>query len=281
MLHSRTPEGAALSGRPSTHHKSCHALCVAAHPRAGFVSPPGSAASVAADEGAREAYAPRERSRRAAAGGFPLCYHIRDTTPRLVEGCPYGHVDPAVTPARRSRHRRVFLVNLLAITYVVDLEQLVIANPAHFTYPAWPPRFAIDADHWWGRTFDPLQLARPVWWKMTIWIDVLLFGPFYVVATYAYLRGRAWIASPAAHLRRGDADQYRHHYPGRGGRRPAPQPLPAGGPPGQRRVGARPAVHPVPHGSTCPSVRTGSEPARALPRHARRTGRPGRLADVS
>ena len=62
---------------------------------------------------------------------------------------------------------------------------------------AWPPRFAIDADHWWGRTFDPLQLARPVWWKMTIWIDVLLFGPFYVVATYAYLRGRAWIRIPS------------------------------------------------------------------------------------
>jgi hypothetical protein len=90
-----------------------------------------------------------------------------------------------------------FLVNLLAITYVVDLEQLVIANPAHFTYPAWPPRFAVDADHWWGRTFDPLQLARPVWWKMTIWIDVLLFGPFYVVATYAYLWGRAWIRIPS------------------------------------------------------------------------------------
>ena len=31
-----------------------------------------------------------------------------------------------------------FLVNLLFITYVVDLEQLVIANPAHFTYPIWP-----------------------------------------------------------------------------------------------------------------------------------------------
>ena len=90
-----------------------------------------------------------------------------------------------------------FLLNLLVITYVVDLEQLVIPDPAHFTYPLWPPRFAVDADHWWGGAFDPLQLARPVWWKMTIWIDVLLFGPFYVVATYAYARGREWIRLPS------------------------------------------------------------------------------------
>jgi len=38
-----------------------------------------------------------------------------------------------------------FLLNLLVITYVVDLEQLVIPDPAHFTYPLWPPRFAVDA----------------------------------------------------------------------------------------------------------------------------------------
>lgn len=90
-----------------------------------------------------------------------------------------------------------FLLNLLVITYMVDLEQLVIADPAHFTYPLWPPRFMIDADHWWGRSFDPLLLARPVWWKMTIWIDVLGFGPFYAVAIYAYVRGRDWIRLPS------------------------------------------------------------------------------------
>jgi hypothetical protein len=107
------------------------------------------------------------------------------------------------TPIPLSRRRgdlvilAFFLVNLLVITYMIDLEQLVIADPAHFTYPIWPPRFAIDADHWWGRTFDPLQLARPVWWKMTIWIDALFFDPFYAVAIYAYARGREWIRIPS------------------------------------------------------------------------------------
>ena len=90
-----------------------------------------------------------------------------------------------------------FLVNILFITYVVDLEQLVIANPTHFAYPVWPPGPAIDLIHWWGNTFDHDLIARPVWWKMTIWIDNLLFGPFYVVATYAFVRGKNWIRMPS------------------------------------------------------------------------------------
>ena len=90
-----------------------------------------------------------------------------------------------------------FLVNILFITYIVDLEQLVIADPTHFTYPLWPPPAAVDIIHWWGRTFDPLIIARPAWWKMTIWIDALFFGPFYIVATYAYLKGKAWIRIPS------------------------------------------------------------------------------------
>jgi hypothetical protein len=90
-----------------------------------------------------------------------------------------------------------FVINLLLITYIVDIEQLIIADPYHFSYPLWPPAPAVDAIHWWGNTFDPLLMARPVWWKMTIWIDNLGFGPFYVVAIYAWTRGRDWIRRPS------------------------------------------------------------------------------------
>jgi hypothetical protein len=90
-----------------------------------------------------------------------------------------------------------FLINLLFITYLVDLEQVVIPNTAHFTYPIWPPHALVDLFHWYGRTFDPLIVARPVWWRATIWIDVLFFGPFYVFAIYAYIRGREWIRIPS------------------------------------------------------------------------------------
>jgi hypothetical protein len=90
-----------------------------------------------------------------------------------------------------------FIVNLLFISYVVSLEQIVISNPASFVHPLWPPRSAIALIHWWEKTFDPLLWARPAWYRATIWIDVLLFGPFYAVAIYAYARGREWIRIPS------------------------------------------------------------------------------------
>jgi EXPERA (EXPanded EBP superfamily) len=90
-----------------------------------------------------------------------------------------------------------FAVNALVITYIVDLEQLVVADPSHFSYPVWPPGPAIDLVHWWGNHYDPLLMARPPFWQMTIWIDVVFFGPFYFLAVYAFVRGRNWIKVPA------------------------------------------------------------------------------------
>jgi steroid 5-alpha reductase family enzyme len=94
------------------------------------------------------------------------------------------------------------LFNLLFVPYIISIEQIVIhgpviLHPANFTYPAWPPRILVDVIHWWEGNFDPLLLARPVWYKATIWIDVLLFGPFYAAAVYAFIRRRNWIRLPA------------------------------------------------------------------------------------
>ena len=83
-----------------------------------------------------------------------------------------------------------FFINLLFITYMVDIEQLVIANPEHFEYPLWPPRWMVDLVHWYGRNFDPVLMARPAWWRATIWIDALFFGPYYAVAIYAFIKGK-------------------------------------------------------------------------------------------
>ena len=65
------------------------------------------------------------------------------------------------------RQRRVdwimlafFAVNLFFITYFVDIEQLTIANPFHFTYPAWPPRAIVDMVHSYGAKYDRLQLIK-------------------------------------------------------------------------------------------------------------------------
>jgi EXPERA (EXPanded EBP superfamily) len=90
-----------------------------------------------------------------------------------------------------------FLVNLVFITYMFDLEQIVVADPHHFSYPVWPPPQVVDLVHWYGNHYDPLLMARPPFWRMTIWIDVVFFGPFYLFAIYTFVRGRDWIRLPA------------------------------------------------------------------------------------
>ena len=90
-----------------------------------------------------------------------------------------------------------FIINILFITYIVDLEQLVIANPNNFTYPIWPPPFMVDMIHSYGRIYDPLLMARPVWWKVTVLIDAVFFGPFYLFGIFAFLKKRNWIKIPS------------------------------------------------------------------------------------
>jgi hypothetical protein len=104
-------------------------------------------------------------------------------------------------PLRQRRWDLVFvayyLLNATFITYIVDIEQLIIPDPANFDYPLWPPAPLVDLVHWYGTNHDPLLMARPPFWRMTIWIDVVFFGPFYFFAIYAFIRGRDWIRVPA------------------------------------------------------------------------------------
>ncbi len=106
----------------------------------------------------------------------------------------------AAVPLSRRPYDGVFLAfwaDIFAlISYMIDSEQIVIPDPAHFAYPAWPPRFAVDAIHWWARSFDPVVWARATWYRATIWIDSLVFGPFYLAAIVAFWRGRSWIRIP-------------------------------------------------------------------------------------
>ena len=90
-----------------------------------------------------------------------------------------------------------FLINFFFITYIVDVEQIIIADPYHFLQPPWPPEPFVRLIHWYGDSFDPVLMARPVWWRMTIWVDSLIYGPFYAFAIYAFIKGRNWIRIPA------------------------------------------------------------------------------------
>lgn len=86
-----------------------------------------------------------------------------------------------------------FLLNASFITPIVDLEQLVIDDPNNFEYPIWPPKPFVDLIHWYGSNFDPPLMARPAWWRATIWIDQIFFFPFYLTALYAFIKGKDWI----------------------------------------------------------------------------------------
>jgi len=90
-----------------------------------------------------------------------------------------------------------FWINIIFITYLIDIEQLVISDVNNFDYPFWPPAFVVDLVHWWGNTFDPALMAREPWWRATIWIDVLYFGPYYIMAIYAFTKGKDWIRIPS------------------------------------------------------------------------------------
>jgi hypothetical protein len=90
-----------------------------------------------------------------------------------------------------------FLINFFFITYIVDIEQIIIPDPYNFKPPVWPPEAFVRLIHGYGDSFDPLLMARPQWWKMTIWVDSLIYGPFYAFAIYAFVKGRDWIRIPA------------------------------------------------------------------------------------
>jgi hypothetical protein len=40
-------------------------------------------------------------------------------------------------------------------------------------------------------------MARQPYWRATIWLDVIGFGPFYALAIYAFAKGRDFIRGPA------------------------------------------------------------------------------------
>ncbi|MGH8461002.1 MAG: EXPERA domain-containing protein [Stenotrophobium sp.] len=90
-----------------------------------------------------------------------------------------------------------FFISLFYVALVVDMEQLVIPDAANFTYPVWPPAFLVDNVHWYGHKFDPLQIARPAWWRACIWHEMTFGVPFYIFAIYAFIKGREWIRVPA------------------------------------------------------------------------------------
>lgn len=48
-----------------------------------------------------------------------------------------------------------------------------------------------------GADADALVMARPVWFKTAVWLELVVQLPFYCAAIYAFLYRREWIRVPA------------------------------------------------------------------------------------
>jgi hypothetical protein len=51
--------------------------------------------------------------------------------------------------------------------------------------------------YWYARSFDPVFLDTPLWLRIMCTIDGYVFGAFYPVFIYAFVRGRNWVRIPA------------------------------------------------------------------------------------
>jgi hypothetical protein len=51
--------------------------------------------------------------------------------------------------------------------------------------------------YWYARSFDPVFLDPPLWLRIMCTIDGYIFGAFYPVFIYAFVRGCNWVRIPA------------------------------------------------------------------------------------
>jgi hypothetical protein len=51
--------------------------------------------------------------------------------------------------------------------------------------------------YWYARSFDPVFLDPPLWLRIMCSIDAYVFGPFYLVFIFAFVKGRNWVRIPA------------------------------------------------------------------------------------
>ena len=101
----------------------------------------------------------------------------------LVVGCfvdsEIVHVDPVLFASGEVR-----LSGLVHVLLGVAFTRVCV-YPSQQT-PAWPPSPFIKASHWWGRYADPLHLARPLWYRTAVYMEMYLQVPFLLAATYAF-----------------------------------------------------------------------------------------------
>jgi len=60
----------------------------------------------------------------------------------------------------------------------------------------WPPQFFLINFFWWTETCDPLLQHNPFWLKVLAVYSPFIYTPLYLLAIYAFIKGRNWIKTP-------------------------------------------------------------------------------------
>uniref|UniRef100_A0A7S4IGQ5 EXPERA domain-containing protein n=1 Tax=Vannella robusta TaxID=1487602 RepID=A0A7S4IGQ5_9EUKA len=81
-------------------------------------------------------------------------------------------------------------------TYFFAIQQ---ASGIDFNYPRgiiYPPSTFVEIMIWWGRTYNPLCLTNPLFYRTIQTINVALAGPFFLFAMINFISGHNWIRLP-------------------------------------------------------------------------------------
>lgn len=94
-----------------------------------------------------------------------------------------------------SLRRRPFDCALVAALALFAFTSLVMEPYFVFGDIGHPHDLLGRGWRWYAR-FDPAFLDRPLWLRIVCGIDLFVFGPFYLLAVYAFWRARNWIRVP-------------------------------------------------------------------------------------
>jgi hypothetical protein len=113
-----------------------------------------------------------------------------------VESVNDDTANSEVSVPLRERRRDWFFIVAFAIfactSFTGDLVNLLFRPDPHSHYP-----FARVVYHVYADGADPLLIANPRFLQAASGVSALVFGTFYVVAVYAFVKGRNWIRLPA------------------------------------------------------------------------------------
>ena len=105
-----------------------------------------------------------------------------------------GQLSPTL-PLSRRRIDIFFAIMFAVFTVTSGIADLVPTLGIDFSQPS--DNFLVNSNYWYAHDADPLFMNPPVWMRIVTGLSAFVYGPFYIVLVYAFLRGRNWIQLPA------------------------------------------------------------------------------------